>query len=76
MAPEVICKNSQGPCADFYAVGVMIFEFMKGRVLFSGENRHEIRDKILVKQHQLTLEDLPKGWSVDSANIVNRVISM
>jgi serine/threonine protein kinase len=32
MAPEVMCKQFQGPVVDFYAVGMILYECMIGRV--------------------------------------------
>lgn len=35
MAPEVICKLDHSFPVDFFALGVMAYEFMTGRVTFS-----------------------------------------
>ena len=50
MAPEVICKMNHSFPVDFFALGVIAYEFMTGRVLFLfmqrpyiGANRKEIR---------------------------------
>jgi len=31
MAPEVVFKMKHGPAADWFAIGVMLYEFVKGR---------------------------------------------
>lgn len=43
MAPEVICHKNHTFTADFFALGVMGYEFMLGRRPYNGRNRKEIR---------------------------------
>ena len=38
-----------------------------------GKSRKEIRDHILSKQIQIKRQDIPKGWSVEAADFVNKV---
>lgn len=64
MAPEVMVRKSHGFSVDYFAVGVMGYEFMLGRRPYVGKNRKEIRDQILAKQAGIRMEDLPKRWSV------------
>lgn len=33
MAPEVICRKNHSFCVDFFAVGVIGYEFMMGKVM-------------------------------------------
>ena len=33
MAPEVMCKQNHGVAVDYYAVGVLAYELMMGRVV-------------------------------------------
>ncbi len=33
MAPEVMCRQNHGIGVDYYAVGVIVYEFMLGRVI-------------------------------------------
>ena len=35
IAPEVMCRQNHGVCVDYFAVGVMAFECMFGRVSMS-----------------------------------------
>ncbi len=32
MAPEVMCRQNHGVAVDYFALGVMAYEFMMGRV--------------------------------------------
>lgn len=66
MAPEVMCRCNHGVAADYYALGIIIFECMFGIRPYLGSNRQEIRDKILSKQVQIKKKDVPAGWSMEA----------
>ena len=74
MAPEVMCRQNHGIAADYFALGVMAYEFMLGRRPYLGRDRKEIREAVLAKQVQLRKSDIPPGWSLASADFVNRLI--
>ena len=44
MAPEVMCRQNHGVAVDYFALGVVCYEFMFGKRPYSGKNRKEIRD--------------------------------
>lgn len=74
MAPEVICRKNHSFGVDFFALGVMGYEFMLGRRPYIGRNRKEIRDQILAKQASISLEEIPRGWSRESADFINGLL--
>lgn len=43
-------KSNHGVAADYYAVGIIMFECMFGRRPYNGKNRAQIRDQILSRQ--------------------------
>ena len=46
MAPEVMCHQNHGKAADYFALGVVLHEFMLGYRPYTGKTRKDIRDKI------------------------------
>ncbi|EAR83938.2 Serine/Threonine kinase domain protein (macronuclear) [Tetrahymena thermophila SB210] len=74
MAPEVMCRQNHGIAVDYFAVGVIAYEFMMGRRPYLGRNRKEIRDQILAKQVQIKKHEIPDGWSIEAADFINRMI--
>jgi len=49
MAPEVMCRQNHGVAVDYFALGVLIYEFMNGKRPYVGKSRKEIRDQIFSK---------------------------
>ena len=61
MAPEVICRQNHTVVADYFALGVIVYEFMTGNRPYQGKTRKDIRDSILAKQVQIKMQDIPPG---------------
>lgn len=38
IAPEVMCRQNHGVAVDYFALGVMAYEFMMGRVIFESSD--------------------------------------
>ena len=75
MAPEVLCAQNHSFCVDFFAIGVMCYEFMIGHRPYLGKNRKEIKDAVLAKQVYLHRKNLfENGWSLDSGNFINKML--
>ena len=74
MAPEVMCRVNNTTCVDYFAVGVMAYECMFGRRPYVGKSRKEIRDHILQKQVQIKKGDVPRNWSIEAADFINKMI--
>ena len=58
---------------DYFALGVLAYEFMLGRRPYLGRSRKEIRDTILAKRVQIKKSEIPPGWSLEAADFINRV---
>ena len=73
MAPEVMCAQNHNYLVDHFALGVMAFEFMYGKRPYLGKSRKEIKELILSKQVQIKPNDIYEGWSLESADFINKV---
>ena len=58
---------------DYFTVGIMGYGFMKGIRPYLGKSRKEIKEKIISKQASLKINEIPKGWSTESAECINRL---
>lgn len=65
MAPEVMCRQSHGVAVDYFAVGVILYEFMMSKRPYQGKTRKDIRDSIFSKQVKIKKNQIPDGWSVE-----------
>lgn len=74
MAPEVMCGLNHTEAVDYYAVGVMLYEFMFGFRPYNGKNRREIKEKLMSKQVRIKESEIPFGWSNEAADFVNKLI--
>lgn len=60
MAPEVIMGTGYGFGADWWGLGVIVYEAIYGSVPFNGENRHVARQKILDWRNSLVFPREPR----------------
>ena len=74
MSPEVLCGQNHNFAADYFAVGVIGYEFMNGKRPYIGKNRKEIKEKIMSKQIKIKKNDLEQNWSLESADCINRLL--
>ena len=74
MAPEVLCAKNHSYPVDFFALGVIGYEFMIGERPYLGRGRKEIKQAVLAKQVQLKASDVPLGWSLEAADLINKLI--
>jgi serine/threonine protein kinase len=65
MSPEQVMGKSADGRADFFALGVILYELLTGRKPFAGDNLSTIVYKIVHEEPQLITEikqDLPRGY--------------
>ena len=74
MSPEVLCGQDHTTCVDFFAIGVMGYEFMMGKRPYLGINRKEIKEKVMAKQVLIHRKDIKNGWSIEAADFINKMI--
>ena len=74
MAPEVLLAQNHSFPVDFFAIGVMGYEFMLGQRPYLGKNRKEIKHQVLRKQAKIEEEDIPNGWSPESVDFINNCL--
>ena len=75
MAPEVLCALNHSFPADFFALGVIIFEFMNGYRPYLGRNRKEIKEAVLARQIHVHRKQLfENGWSFESGDLINKLL--
>ena len=74
MAPEVMKGQNHSYTVDFFALGIMGYEFMLGKRPYNGRSRREIKEQMLSRHAQISLRDIPNGWSEDAADFFNKLL--
>ena len=74
MAPEVMKGRNHSFPVDFFALGVIGYEFMTGSRPYSGKNRKEIKEQMLSKPAIINEENIAPGWSQESADFINKLL--
>ena len=75
MSPEVMKSLNHSFPVDYFALGVIGYEFMKGERPYNGRNRKEIKEQILSVQAEIKKEEIiNENWSKESINFINRLL--
>ena len=74
MSPEVMRGKNHSFPVDFFAIGVIGYEFMMGKRPYYGKNRNEIKEQMLSTQACIKKDDLRQGWSPESADFINKLL--
>ena len=74
MAPEVVCAQEQNIAVDYYSLGIMAYEFMKGIRPYLFKNNNELKKKLIETQVVINKHELPDGWGIEAADFINRLI--
>ena len=74
MSPEVLCGQNHTIAVDYFALGVMGYEFMLGIRPYLGKSRKEIKEKVMAKQVIIHKNDIKEGWSLEAADCINRLL--
>ena len=59
---------------DFFAIGIIGYEFMLGRRPYNGRSRREIKEQMLSKNVEINFSEIPNGWSEDAADFFNKLL--
>ena len=74
MSPEVMKGKNHSFCVDFFALGVIGYEFMKGQRPYVGKSRKEIKEQMMFKQAEINKNNIMEGWSEESADFINKLL--
>ena len=74
MAPEVMCGKSHSIDSDYYCLGIMAYEFMKGIRPFMCKSNAELKKKVMESDVVINKLELPEGWGIEAGDFINRLI--
>ena len=74
MAPEVMRGLGHSFTVDYFAIGVIGYEFMIGKRPYNGKNRKEIKEQMFSHQAKIKRNEIVKGWSLESRDFINKLL--
>lgn len=74
MAPEVLCAQNHSYAVDYFALGVIGYEFMLGKRPYHGRSRKEVKQDVLSKQVIIKPKDIPIDWAFEAIDLINNLI--
>ena len=74
LSPEVILNKPQNFASDFYAVGIICYELVMGKIPFNGRNKKELAEKILYKKIALNEHNMLGDYSVLMGDFINKLL--
>lgn len=74
ISPEVIIGKPQNETSDYFNIGIITYELIFGKRPFEGNNKKEIADSILNTRINLNEHSIPKDFSPEVADFINRLL--
>ena len=74
MAPEVLFEKNHGFEVDFFALGVIGYELIFGKRPYTKMKKSELQEEMISKEVGIKLEELPKGYTLNCMNFINKLI--
>ena len=74
ISPEVIIGKPQNEVSDFFNIGIITYELIFGKRPFEGKNKKEIADNMLNTRINLEENNIPKHFSIEVADFINRLL--
>ena len=74
ISPEVIINKPQNEASDYFSIGVITYELVFGKRPFEGNNKKEIADNMLNNKIYLNENNIPRNFSLDIADFINRLL--
>ena len=74
MAPEVLFNKNHTFSVDFFAIGVIGYEIIKGKRPYNGKDKKELRKDVISRQAKIKEPNIPVGWSQEAVNFINGLL--
>ena len=73
ISPEMIFRQRYSFTADYFAVGIILYELMLLSRPYYG-SRKEIKQQFKEEEIQINKEEIPQGWSNEAGDLINKLI--
>ena len=74
IAPEVLLREPHSLQSDYFAIGIVAHELMKGHKPWDAPNREVYRENVLKSQYSLKKAMTPETWTHEASDFINKCI--
>ena len=74
MAPEILFKQPTNLSMDYYSLGIIVYELMKGIRPYIEFSAKETKEYLSENQFSMKRHAVPEGWGIESADFINRLL--
>ena len=74
MAPEIFFHEKTNLSMDYYSLGIIVYELMKGIRPYIEFSASETRNYLMENQFSMKRHAVPEGWGIESADFINRLL--
>ena len=74
MAPEILFHEQTNLSLDFYPLGIIVYELMKGIKPYIEFNAQDTKKYLSENQFSMKRHAVPEGWGIESADFINRLL--
>ena len=74
MAPEIFFGEEYDLSIDYYSLGIIVYECMKGNRPYIEINAKDTKEYLSNNQFSMKRHAVPEGWGIESADFINRLL--
>ena len=74
LAPEIFFGEQINLSIDYYSLGIIVYECMKGNRPYIEINSKDTKEYLLNNQFSMKRHAVPEGWGIESADFINRLL--
>ena len=74
MAPEIFFHEKANLSLDYYSLGIIVYELMKGIRPYVEFSANDTKNYLRTNQFSMKRHAVPEGWGIESADFINRLL--
>jgi len=74
MAPETLFHQQPNLSIDYYSLGIVVYELMKGIRPYIESSAIKTRKYLSENQFSMKRHAVPEGWGIEAADFINRLL--
>ena len=76
MAPEILFREYSNLTMDYYSLGIIVYELMKGIRPYIEFNANDTKKYLSENQFSMKRHAVPEGWGIEIADFINKLFKV